>query len=117
MSTPKIAAGELRHCVSIRRWSETRTTNEYGEKVEAERSNELPPDNERWAKVEPLSGRELWNAAQVQANVTHRITMRGRVALTPKDTIEFRERRFEVVSATDVEERGIKTIVMAIERV
>ena len=30
-----------------------------------------------WADVEPLGGRELWNARQVKATSTHRITARG----------------------------------------
>lgn len=29
-----------------------------------------------WASVEPLSGRELWQAAQVRPDVTHRVLMR-----------------------------------------
>ena len=30
---------------------------------------------DRWCKVEPLSGRELWDARQIQPDTTHRITM------------------------------------------
>ena len=30
---------------------------------------------DRWAKIETISGQELWNARQIQPLTTHRITM------------------------------------------
>ena len=39
-----------------------------------------------WASVEPLSGRELWQAQQVVSEVTHRVRLRHNAypGLTPK---------------------------------
>ena len=38
----------------------------------------------RWAHVEPLSGREFWQAQQVQSDVTHRVRMRYDRQITSK---------------------------------
>ena len=37
-----------------------------------------------WARVEPVSGRELFASNQVQADVTHRVVMRPEVSVTAK---------------------------------
>lgn len=42
-----------------------------------------------WARVEPLSGRELWTARQLQASTSHRIIMREVGAIRPRDRFTF----------------------------
>lgn len=37
----------------------------------------------RWARIEPLSGREAWQAQQVRPDVTHRATVRYYAGLNP----------------------------------
>lgn len=70
-----------------------------------------------YAKVEPISGREFFNAAQIQADVTHRITVRYRPDFLP--TAAWRgllgTRVFSFVSVRDVEERHIEWEIMAVE--
>ena len=39
-------------------------------------------DGVRWGNVEPLSGREYWQAQQVQAETTYRVTLRWTALLT-----------------------------------
>lgn len=75
-------AGELRHRVRIERlkripdggggWDEDWVTHA-----------------EVWAKVETLSGREYWQAQQVQSEATMRLTMRHRADLLPADRIVY----------------------------
>jgi SPP1 family predicted phage head-tail adaptor len=60
-----------------------------------------------WGSVEPLSGREFWAAAQVQADVTHKITIRYRtgVALTADMRIKLGTRVFHLSAPPrDIEE-------------
>lgn len=68
-----------------------------------------------WGSVEPLSGRELFTAQQVAARVTHKVTIRGRTELTPKDRIQHRGRAFELDYVMDLEERRIETQAYAVE--
>lgn len=37
-----------------------------------------------WARVEPVGGKETFASGQVQADVTHRVILRGGVAITAK---------------------------------
>jgi len=46
---------------------------------------------ERWARVEALSSRELEQASQFQGRVTHKVTMRFFRGLTPKHRIRWRD--------------------------
>lgn len=64
--------GRLRTLIEIQQ-DQGGTRNEFGEHVEAWQTL-----FEARAEVVPLSGREFWNAVQIQANVTHRITLRYR---------------------------------------
>lgn len=72
-----------------------------------------------WANVEPLSGRELWHAQQVQPDVTHRITLRYTSALKidPGWRAVMNGRVFSFLSVLNIEERNRTIQVMAIERV
>lgn len=72
------------------------------------------------ASVKPLSGRELWWARQVQAQVTHRIRthyllgikekMRGVVTSIAGDRV------FNFLSVTDVDEKHVELEILAIEK-
>lgn len=59
-----------------------------------------------WASIEPLTGKELFIAQQVESNVTHKITMRYLAGITTKHRILFGSRVFEIVSIRDEEERN-----------
>lgn len=77
-------AGDLRHRVEIQEPSDsrdahggiTRTWNTVAT---------------RWARIEPLSGRELFQAQQVEARTRVRITMRPYAALTETHRIVWTE--------------------------
>lgn len=58
-----------------------------------------------WAKIEPLSGREVWEAQRLQHPVSHRIRVRYLAARMAARGIVFDGRNFEVHAAINVGER------------
>lgn len=57
-----------------------------------------------WAQVEPLSGREYYFAAQVKADLTHRVGIRYLAGLNEEMRIKFGDRYFEIESIIDLGE-------------
>jgi SPP1 family predicted phage head-tail adaptor len=72
---------------------------------------------EVWARVSPVSGKEFFASAQVNAEVTTKITMRYIKGITPKMRVVFDSRSFDIVSVLDFEERGIELNLMCRESV
>lgn len=72
-----------------------------------------------WAAIEPLTGREFFQAQQVQAEVSHKITMRHYTGITisPKDRLLYGTRVFRIESMLNVEERSIELVLMCREEV
>ena len=71
-----------------------------------------------WVSIEPLSGRELWMAQQVQGDVTHRIRVRynAALALTNRDRGLYQSRIFNFVAVKNLEERNIEWEILAVEQ-
>ncbi len=59
---------------------------------------------EAWAKVEPLTGREYFYAHQIQAEVTHRVTIRFRQDLNEEMRVSAGGRTLEIESIVDLNE-------------
>lgn len=83
-----IKAGKLNRRVEFQRQTEPRAVNDYNE-----------PSNDgwktfalAWAADGSKSGRELWQAQQVQADITHVLTIRYRTDLNPKMRCLLHER-------------------------
>jgi SPP1 family predicted phage head-tail adaptor len=108
--TPVITAGDLRQRIEVQHKTEERDLS--GGVVE-----QWVTEQRRWAKVEPLQGRELFTAAQVDARVTHRVTMRYYAGLTASQRLLHQGRVLHILSVLNSEERGITTQVMAMEDV
>ena len=70
-----------------------------------------------WASVTPGSGKEHFASAQVNAEVSTKISMRYRSGITPKMRVAFGTRIFEIVSVLNYEERGIELNLMCKESV
>ena len=68
-----------------------------------------------WASIEPKSGREYWNAQQVQSAVTHRIKILYRAGITADMRIQHGERYFHIASVIDPDERHIELEIIATE--
>jgi SPP1 family predicted phage head-tail adaptor len=90
-----IRAGELRHRVEVQECIEK--TDEYGGTTRAWRTIA-----ERWALVEPLSGREQLMAQQLQATVSHRVTMRTLATVRPTMRLLWGEKVLNIESAIAV---------------
>lgn len=77
---------------------------------------------ERWARVDPISGRESLLAMQAGAELTHRVTMRADSltrALTPKHRFKIKgtSRILDVMSLVNESERSETIIALCVERV
>ena len=70
-----------------------------------------------WASVNALTGREAFNAKQVLAEVTHRVTIRYRTGLTPKMRVKFDGRYFDILSVLDAKETKVWLELMCVERI
>lgn len=68
-----------------------------------------------WAKVEPLSGREYFDAHQTQADVSHRVTTRFRGGIDETMRIVCGEKMLEIESVLDVESAHQRLVIMARE--
>jgi len=70
-----------------------------------------------WASIRPLSGRELLQAQQVQADVTHRVRMRHNTTVTTSHRLLFGTRILEINSVIDPFEAGEELELMCKETV
>lgn len=91
--------GALRHRLTFK--STNTTADSFGEVSESPTTTVATV----WGSINPLSGRELLQAQQVQAEVTHRVRIRYRSGLDPSMQIVFGTRTFDIVSIINLEER------------
>ncbi len=89
-ATDKFQAGMLYHRVKVQEDQGT-TKNAMGEPIE-----DWVTIKTRYAKIEPLTGREYWDAQQIKSNVTHTVTMRFCEGLTTKMRLVFQGRIFNL---------------------
>lgn len=107
----KMDPGKLRHRIAIQSNNSTAST-ELGQ----------PIDNWTtvatvWGRIEPLSGREAFYAQQVQADASHRITLRGNRTINTKQRLVHESRVFNIVSVIDDEEMKRWKTIMVMEAV
>lgn len=69
----------------------------------------------RWASIEPISGRELLAANQVQGETTHRIRCRYFEGLNTAHRVFFKDRIFDIQSAINPRERGVELEILCKE--
>lgn len=100
---------KLRHRVQIQ--SPTRNQNELGEVTEG-----WATASTVWASVEPLSGRELAKAQQVQADVTHRVIIRYRPGVKQDWRVVHMGRELNITVVRNIEERNEMIELLCIER-
>ena len=105
-------AGDLRHLVTIQ------TPPDVGDASQDNYGQEKP-DWSRfakvWAAVEPLSGREFWNAQQIQAQQVTRIRIRYLAGVTERMRILWGARKFNIQSIINLDERNIELQLMCVE--
>lgn len=103
-------AGQLRHKLSIER-PQTETTASGHTKISS-----YDCIGTMRASIEPLRGREMLQAQQVNAETTHRIRARHRKDIRTSDRLTKDGRVFEIESILNVDERNRELEIMAIER-
>lgn len=70
---------------------------------------------EAWAHIEPLQGREVFEAQSLEARLSHRITVRGRIPLDPRWRVVWQGRPFHLYSIRDLDERQRTIVALAME--
>ena len=103
-------AGPLRHRITIETPTETQDT--FGAAVAT-----WATFAERWAAIEPLTGREFFAAQQINAEVSHTIRLRYVAGVTTKMRVAFGARHFDLAAVRNLDERGIELELLAVERV
>jgi SPP1 family predicted phage head-tail adaptor len=103
--------GKLRHRVQIQ--SSTDAQDGYGEqqKIWATEENVF-------ASIEPIRGREWLEAQQVNLELTHRIIIRHTTNATAKNRIKFGDRIFDIAAPPiNIEEKNIYQELLCKEKV
>lgn len=100
--------GKLRHRVKLQHVSATQ--DNYGESV-----RQWSTYKTVWARVEPLSGRELEHAQQISAETSHRVTIRHHNNVAVEDRIEHDDTVLEVTAIINPDRRNEKMILMCKE--
>lgn len=59
-----------------------------------------------WGRVEPLGGAERLRAMQLDARVSHRVTLRYRADVTARERLVFGQRVFKIRAVINLEERN-----------
>lgn len=91
-------AGHLRHTLVIEQPTETRDA--HGQAVQTWSTFATVPGS-----LEPLSGREVFAAAQVQAEVTARARIRYLAGVTAKMRVTFESKIYAITAVIDRELR------------
>ena len=92
-------SGKLKHRVTIQELSIAR--NDYGEDIESWVNVSIV-----WASIEPLRGREYWQAKQVVGEITGRITIRYLEGVDEKMRIIYGEKTYNILSVINPEEKN-----------
>ncbi|MCP4567636.1 MAG: phage head closure protein [FCB group bacterium] len=101
-------AGALRHRLQLQ--SATSANNSCGEPVLTWTTYDTV-----WGQVKPIGGEERERAQQVEADVTHQVTIRYLSTVTPDHQILYDSRYFKIHSAVNKGERDRRTVMLCSE--
>ena len=68
-----------------------------------------------WANINPISGREYYQAETVNSDLTHKIRLRYRKGITPDMRVIYNNRIFYIVSVINEYEKNIVLQLMCRE--
>ena len=104
-------AGALRHRLTFQQLPATPQRDSTGAEVE-----DWQDVATVWGSVEPLTGRELFTAQQLNATLSHRVRLRYLPGITPKMRIQFGPRYFLIdTPPINREERNIELELLCTE--
>lgn len=101
-----LAAGRLRHRVSLQRQEETRDPDS-GAVIVA-----WVPYAQVWAAVEPLSVKEFIASQAMQSEVSARITIRHRDDVSAKDRVVFRGKAYNIHGVLADRDSGLEYLTL-----
>lgn len=78
--------------------------------------NELKEVKTVWAHVRPISGREFWQAQQINAEISHKIIIRYTEAVNRTNLISYNGRIFDIQYLINVDEKNKWLEIQALER-
>lgn len=102
-------AGKLRHKVTL----QSLTTGQDSAGAATESWSNFATSI--WASVEPLSGREYFQAQQVASETSIRVRIRYRAGIVPTMRVVYGSRKFEILAIIDPEERHREIQLMCSE--
>ncbi|WP_149683754.1 phage head closure protein [Alkalithermobacter thermoalcaliphilus] len=70
-----------------------------------------------WAAIEPLRGREFFQAQQAQAEVTHKVTIRYRKDVDKSQIIKYADRRLDIDYIINIDEENKYLEIFCTERI
>lgn len=94
--------GKLRHKVELQARTEPPTRDGYGQ-----RTSEWKTLKTVWASIEPATGKQLFVAQQIQAEISHVVTIRYYSGLTQNERVLFGTRIFDINFVRNVDERNV----------
>ena len=101
-------SGKLRHRVTVEGLTETQDAS--GDVVKS-----YTVLGSVWAAIEPLSGREYFQAQQVVSEATSRIRLRYLPGVVPSSRVLFGSRVFDVLHVANPEERNVELLLLCKE--
>ena len=102
--------GKLRHRITIEQVADSQDTD--GSLIETCSSYVTAQGS-----IEPVSGREYFDAQVTQADVTHRIYLRYIAGVIPKMRVKYGARIFDILSVINTRERKVELQLMGRERI
>lgn len=110
-----IDPGKMRHSLTLQTYN--KTVDGHGD-VRDDDDENWSDTRTFWASIDPVSGREFYEAGQSQSQVTHKIRCRYFPGLKTEQRLVYHgERIFEIVSVIDWEDRHESYLIMARELV
>lgn len=105
-----VGAGDMRRWLTIQQPAASQ--NARGEEVPAWTTFATV-----WGAIVPASGREMLTAQQIQAVVTHKITIRYLAGLDPSMRVLYNGRYFDIQAVIDINEQQRQMELLCFERV
>lgn len=97
-----MTAGQLRHKVTVQQFAiGSPQADQYGTP-----QGEWSSYAHVWAEITPLTGREYWDAQQVNPEISLRVRIRYLQGITPKMRILFGTRVIEIEAIVNEDQRG-----------
>ncbi|MDO4810541.1 MAG: phage head closure protein [Eubacteriales bacterium] len=104
--------GQMRNRITIQRHNGQ--VDRYGDPLELDSSSWVPVATV-WAAVDPVSGREFYEAQQSQSEVSYKVRCRYRSDIVPGMRIIFGNHTLEIVSVIDWSMRHEHLLLMCRE--